>query len=77
VGSTICFDIDALTDMTELVSKMYFFLHSCCMSGDTFKITGCVILIDLVMLFAQVGKSSRLEDAPPTYIGIDHYVVHC
>lgn len=33
------------------------------------------ILIDLVVLFAQVGESTGFEVAPPNYVGIDHYFV--
>ena len=62
----MCFCVYAFTQMSELVSQMYFLVCSCCILGDIFKNTGYVILIDLVILFAQVGKS-RFEVAPPNW----------
>lgn len=59
----------------SLSPRCIFFLHSCCILGDTFKNTGYVILIDLVMLFAQVGEATGSEVVSPTYVGIEHYFV--
>lgn len=69
------FCIYALAEMSELAAQMYFFLCRRCILGDTFKNTGYVVLIRLVMLFAQVGESTGVEAARPNYVGIDHYFV--
>lgn len=55
--------------------RCIFFLCRRCILGDTFKNTGYVVLIHLVMLFAQVGESTGVEAARPSYVGIDHYFV--
>lgn len=45
------FYIYAFTEISELVSQVYFFLCSCCTLGDTFKSTGYAVLINLGVLF--------------------------
>lgn len=61
MDSTRWFCIYAFTEVSELVSQVYFFLWSCCTFGDTFKSTGYAVLTDLGMLFLLVGKPTGLR----------------
>lgn len=64
----LCVDTD-----TGACAPDVFFPRSCCMLGDSFSYTeSVVILTELAMLFAWVGKPPGFEGAPPNYMGIGH-----